>query len=87
MPYKNFQKNLFRSEDVHKHLLGKLKWLFPQEGNAYSESNSGASRTYGANNNDMAITATGNINKSPGPGSDPRLWTKVPTMMLSMPLI
>ena len=35
-----------------------------QEGNSYSESNSGAQRTYGSNNNDMSITAQGVINKS-----------------------
>ena len=39
-----------------------------QEGQTYSESSTGVSRTYGANNNDMGITATGNINKTPGLG-------------------
>ena len=39
-----------------------------QEGQTYSEANTGVSRTYGANNNDMGITATGNINKTPGLG-------------------
>ena len=42
--------------------------IYSQEGNTYSESNSGASRTYGENNNDMRNTATGNINKTPGLG-------------------
>ena len=39
-----------------------------QQGNSYSESNTGATRTYGSNNNDMGITAVGNINKTPGLG-------------------
>ena len=38
------------------------------QGNNYSESNTGATRTYGTNNNDMGITAVGNINKTPGLG-------------------
>ena len=39
-----------------------------QQGEAYVEQNTGAARTYGLNNNDMGITATGNINKTPGLG-------------------
>ena len=40
-----------------------------QEGNTpIPNQNTGQSRTYGANNNDMGITATGNINKTPGLG-------------------
>ena len=39
-----------------------------QQGESYTESNTGATRTYGTNNNDMGITAIGNINKSPGLG-------------------
>ena len=38
-----------------------------QDGNTYSQSNSGASKTYG-NGMEMAITAEGNINKVPGLG-------------------
>ena len=45
--------------------------IYSQQGNYYTESNSGASRVYGHNNNDMGITATGNINKTPGLGPDP----------------
>jgi len=41
---------------------------FSQQGQSYSESNTGASRAYGTNNVDMGITATGNINKTPGLG-------------------
>ena len=39
-----------------------------QQGQSYTESNTGATRTYGTNNNDMGITAVGNINKTPGLG-------------------
>ena len=39
-----------------------------QEGQSYTEANTGATRTYGSNNNDMGITAVGNINKTPGLG-------------------
>ena len=35
---------------------------------SYTEANTGAARTYGTNNNDMGITAIGNINKTPGLG-------------------
>ena len=42
--------------------------IWSQEGNTYTESNGGASRTYGSNNNDMTNTAVGNINKTPGLG-------------------
>ena len=41
---------------------------FSKEGASYTEMNTGVTRTYGANNNDMGITATGNINKTPGLG-------------------
>ena len=39
-----------------------------QQGESYTEANTGATRTYGSNNNDMGITAIGNINKTPGLG-------------------
>ena len=39
-----------------------------QQGQSYTEANTGATRTYGTNNNDMGITAIGNINKTPGLG-------------------
>ena len=39
-----------------------------KQGQSYTEANTGASRTYGTNNNDMGITAIGNINKTPGLG-------------------
>ena len=42
--------------------------IWSQEGNTYSESNTGQSRTYGSDNNDMGITSVGNINKTPGLG-------------------
>ena len=42
--------------------------IWSQEGNTYSESNSGQDRTYGQMNNDMTNTAVGNINKTPGLG-------------------
>ena len=38
------------------------------QGTNYSESNSGTTRAYGTNNPDMANTAIGNINKTPGLG-------------------
>ena len=38
-----------------------------QQGESYTEANTGATRTYGTNN-DMGITAIGNINKTPGLG-------------------
>ena len=41
---------------------------FSQQGESYTEANTGATRTYGTNNNDMGITAVGNINKTPGLG-------------------
>ena len=42
--------------------------VFSKTGSSYSESNSGESRSYGVNNPDMANTAIGNINKTPGLG-------------------
>ena len=42
--------------------------VWSTQGTDYSESNSGQTRTYGENNNDMANTAIGNINKTPGLG-------------------
>ena len=42
--------------------------VWSQDGTNYSEANSGQTRSYGANNNDMANTAIGNINKTPGLG-------------------
>ena len=42
--------------------------IFSNNGVSYTESNSGQTRTYGANNSDMTNTATGNINKTPGLG-------------------
>ena len=41
---------------------------FSTQGTDYSESNTGVTREYGTNNVDMGITATGNINKTPGLG-------------------
>ena len=41
---------------------------FSTQGTNYSESNTGTTRAYGTNNVDMGITATGNINKTPGLG-------------------
>ena len=42
--------------------------VWSQDGTNYTEANSGQTRAYGANNNDMANTAIGNINKTPGLG-------------------
>ena len=42
--------------------------VWSQQGTNYTEANSGATRAYGTNNNDMANTAIGNINKTPGLG-------------------
>ena len=53
---------------------------FSKQGQSYTEANTGASRTYGTNNNDMGVTAIGNINKTPGLG----LTQVVQIMMLSM---
>jgi len=42
--------------------------VWSTQGTDYSESNSGTTREYGTNNPDMANTAVGNINKTPGLG-------------------
>ena len=42
--------------------------VWSQQGTNYTEANTGETRAYGANNNDMGITAIGNINKTPGLG-------------------
>ena len=42
--------------------------VWSTQGTNYSESNSGETRAYGTNNPDMANTAVGNINKTPGLG-------------------
>ena len=44
----------------------------------YTEANTGATRTYGTNNNDMGITAVGNINKTPGLGLTKVVMTMMP---------
>jgi hypothetical protein len=41
--------------------------VWSQNGNSVTESNTGATRNYGTKA-DMGITATGNINKTPGLG-------------------
>ena len=59
-----------------------------QEGQTYSESNTGQSRTYGSDNNDMGITAVGNINKTPGLGLTRRWITaKYATYLRSREMI
>ena len=42
--------------------------VWSTQGTDYTESNSGETRAYGTNNPDMANTAVGNINKTPGLG-------------------
>ena len=42
--------------------------VWSQQGNSITEQSTGQSRNYGTDNNDMGITATGNINKTPGLG-------------------